>query len=186
MLLLEFLPVYARLVCVFVWSCLTLAATNVISSARCRHSTLWKIVSFVASSVTWLVILSTIFAGKRTLEFYAEQLIAGKTKKEDQEKVFRMASWKFAKNEMIFLVIKWWSACKELLLIYTLQIQGTNLFSLKHRLLSAAKSCHRMILTANFLHSHKFACFSHLFSPYPLKLLCFLSKFYFENLLLLL
>ena len=79
--------------------------------------------------------------------------------KEDQEKVLRMSSWKFATNEMIFLVIQWWSARKQLLLIYVLRMEGTNLFSLKHRPLSAAKSCHRMILTANSMHSHKFACF---------------------------
>ena len=33
------------------------------------------------------MILSILLAGKRTLEFYAKQLIAGKTKTEDQEKV---------------------------------------------------------------------------------------------------
>ena len=33
------------------------------------------------------MILSILLAGKRTLEFYAKQLITGKTKKEDQEKV---------------------------------------------------------------------------------------------------
>ena len=185
MFLFEFPPACTPLVCVSVCSCLTLAATDVISSAQCPHSTSWKIASFVTSCVMWMVILSILFAGKRTLEFYAEQLIVGKTKKEDQEKVLRMSSWKFAKNEMIFLVIQWWSACKELLLIYTLQMQDTNLFSLKHRPLSAVKSCHRMILTANFMHSHKFVCLPDLFSLCPLKLL-FLSKFYFENLLLLL
>ena len=157
----------------FVCLCLTLAATNVISSARCHHLTPLKVTSFVASFVMWLVILSMLLAGKRTLEFYAEQLITGNIKKEDQEKVLRMSSWKFAKNEMILLVIQWWSTCKKLLLIYMLQIQGTNLFSLEHRPLSAAKSCHCMILTANFMHSHMFACFPHLFSPCPFKLLCF-------------
>ena len=53
-----------------------------------------------------MVILSNLLAGKRILEFYPEQIIVGKTKKEDQEKVLRMSSWKFAKNEMIFLVIQ--------------------------------------------------------------------------------
>ena len=33
------------------------------------------------------MILSILLAGKRNLEFYAKQLIAGKTKMEDQEKV---------------------------------------------------------------------------------------------------
>ena len=39
MFLFEFPPVYTRLVSIFVYSCLTLAATYVISSARCPHST---------------------------------------------------------------------------------------------------------------------------------------------------
>ena len=167
------IPLCMRACVCFVCLCLTLAATNVISSARCHHLTPLKVTSFVASFVMWLVILSMLLAGKRTLEFYAEQLITGNTKKEDQEKVLKMSSWKFAKKEMILLVIKWWSTCKKLLRIYMLQIQGTNLFSLEHRPLSAAKSCHCMILTANFMHSHTFACFPHLFSPCPFKLLYF-------------
>ena len=72
---------YACLVCVFICSCLTLAATNVIPLAWCPHATALKIASFVASSVMLLVITSIFLAGKRTLEFYADQLIARKTKK---------------------------------------------------------------------------------------------------------
>ena len=159
---------------VFVCSCLTPATTTVISSAWCPYLTSWKIASIVASCVTWLVILSILLARKRTLEFYAEQLITVKTKKEDQEKVLRMPSQEFARNEMMFLVIQLWSACKELLLIYTLQMEGTNLFSLSEiQAIICFKIMPPMILTANFMHNHKFACFSHLFSPCPLKLLCF-------------
>ena len=72
---------YACLVCVFICSCLTLAATNVNPSAWCPHATTLKIASFVASSVMLLVIISILLAGKRTLEFYADQLTARKTKK---------------------------------------------------------------------------------------------------------
>ena len=166
------IPLCMRACVCFVCLCLTLAATNVISSAWCHHLTPLKVTSFVASFVMWLVILSMLLAGKRTLEFYQNSW-SQETKKEDQEKVLRVSSWKFAKNEIILLVIQWWSTCKKLLLIYMLQIQGTNLFSLEHRPLSGAKSCHCMILTANFMHSHTFACFPHLFSPCPFKLLCF-------------
>ena len=74
-------PVYACLVCVFICSCLTLAATNVNPSAWCPHATTLKIASFVASSVMLLVIISILLAGKRTLEFYADQLTTTKTKK---------------------------------------------------------------------------------------------------------
>ena len=166
------IPLCMRACVCFVCLCLTLAATNVISSAWCHHLTPLKVTSFVASFVMWLVILSMLLAGKRTIEFYQNSW-SQETKKEDQEKVLRVSSWKFAKNEIILLVIQWWSTCKKLLLIYMLQIQGTNLFSLEHRPLSGAKSCHCMILTANFMHSHTFACFPHLFSPCPFKLLCF-------------
>ena len=166
------IPLCMRACVCFVCLCLTLAATNVISSAWCHHLTPLKVTSFVASFVMWLVILSMLLAGKRTLEFYQNSW-SQETKKEDQEKVLRVSSWKFAKNEIILLVIQWWSTCKKLLLIYMLQIQGTNLFSLEHRPLSGAKSCHCMILTANFMHSHTFACCPHLFSPCPFKLLCF-------------
>ena len=72
---------YACLVCVFICSCLTLAATNVNPSAWCPHATTLKIASFVASSVMLLVIISILLAGKRTLEFYADQLTTTKTKK---------------------------------------------------------------------------------------------------------
>ena len=72
---------YACLVCVFICSCLTLAATNVNPSAWCPHATTLKIASFVASSVMLLVIISILLAGKRTLEFYADQLTTAKTKK---------------------------------------------------------------------------------------------------------
>ena len=96
---------YACLVCVFICSCLTLAATNVNPSAWCPHATTLKIASFVASSVMLLVIISILLAGKRILEFYADQLDCEKDK-EDQEKVLRMSSWKFATNKMILLVIQ--------------------------------------------------------------------------------
>ena len=72
---------YACLVCVFICLCLTLAATNVNPSAWCPHATTLKIASFVASSVMLLVIISILLAGKRTLEFYADQLTTTKTKK---------------------------------------------------------------------------------------------------------
>ena len=72
---------YACLVCVFICSCLTLAATNVNPSAWCPHATTLKIASFVASSVMLLVIISILLAGKRILEFYADQLTTTKTKK---------------------------------------------------------------------------------------------------------
>ena len=72
---------YACLVCVFICSCLTLAATNVNPSAWCPHATTLKIASFVARSVMLLVIISILLAGKRTLEFYADQLTTTKTKK---------------------------------------------------------------------------------------------------------
>ena len=97
----------------------------------------------------------------------------GKYKKKDQEKVLRMSSWKFSKKRDDILGDTVMIRLQGAPLIYTLQMQGTNLFSLKRRPLSAAKSYHSMILSGNFMHSQKFACFPNLFSPCPLKLLCF-------------
>ena len=126
---------------VFVCSCLTLAATTVISSAWCPYSASWKITSIVASCVTWLVILSILLARKRTLEFYAEQLIIVKAKKEDQEKgcplgslqETRWCSWWYSYGPLARSSF-WSTHCRWKVLIHFL--------SLKYRPLSASKSCH--------------------------------------------